>query len=290
MCPLRMLSICSLLLAYVAGMSAADAPVLAHWQKGAGTIAEAKATAGQPIAAAQRCAAPATTPARIVIDGAPGSTLTLSPGAVAVLFSEPDDGGGQRLVVLVESGAVQANIANKGTYESVHMRGAAMDVRVTGTIFVVERVRRDADYVALVQGKVKVSMRKEVADVLLKQRVVELDPRQGVGASIGGGLDDPDKLNNRPQIGSPTRSTLRDQGTQPPVGDGGWGIDGAGDLLDNILGDGGQGDGPIGDPILIDAGDIIGNLIIDDLATGVGDQVLDTVFSLSPLGPPPGTP
>jgi hypothetical protein len=286
--PFRSSHVRILILACVAGASlvAADTPVLAHWQQGAGTIAASAARAGQPIVAAQRFAAPARTPARVTIDHAPGSVLTLSPGASAALISEPDDGGGQRLVVLVESGAVQADIADKGGYASIHMRGAAMEVRVTGTIFVVERVRRDADYVALVQGRLKVSLRKDVAEALGKQREVELDARQGVGASTGGGLDDPDKLNNRPQIGGSPRNTLKDQGTQPPVGDGGWGVDGAGDLLADLLGDG----GPVGDPLLVEAGDIIGDLIIEDLATGVGDQVLDTAFSLSPLGPPPGTP
>ena len=55
------------------------------------------------------------------------------------------------------------DVADKAPYSGVRVRGAALDVRVTGTLFVVERTRRDADYVALARGTVKVGLRPEVA-------------------------------------------------------------------------------------------------------------------------------
>lgn len=258
---------------------------LAAWGQGDGRIAGAAAAPGQPILAGAEIAAHADRPARVALAVAPGSTLTLGPGAALRLSEEHEEGKGRRLIIALDRGAVQVDLVGKGEYLDVHVRGAALEVTVTGTLFVVDRIRRDADYVALVQGKVKVGLRKEVADALGKKQDVELSPRQGVGGTTGGGLGGTDTLGNRPQVDGKTTGNAQEQGTAPTKGDGGWDDDLAGLLL--------GGDGPLdglGDDLLLQLGDELGKALLEDLGNAVTDQVLQINYGGSTLAPPPGPP
>ncbi len=255
---------------------------LASWGKGDGRIAGVVAAPGQPILAGAEIAAGANRPVRVVLTTAPGSTLTLGPGAALRLEEEFEVGKGKHLIIEIDRGAVQVDLANKSDYLDVHVRGAAIDVRVTGTLFVVDRIRRDADYVALVQGKVKVSLRKEVAEALGKKSELELSPRQGVGGSTSGGLGGVDNLGNRPQIDSRSRGNTQEQGNAPPQGDSGWGDDLAGLLL--------GGPDVLGDDLLAQFGDELGNSLLDELGNSLADQVLQINFGSSVLALPPGAP
>jgi hypothetical protein len=258
---------------------------LAAWSVGEGRIAGAAAASGQPIAAGVEFASSAGHPARVALTAVPGSTLTLGPGAALRLVEEFEEGKGRHLVIELARGALQLDLAGHGDYLDVHVRGAALDVRVTGTLFVVDRIRRDADYVALVQGKVKVGLRKEVAEALGKKQEVDLSPRQGVGGTTGGGLGGVDGLNNRPQVDKTANGNAQDQGNAPPQGDGGWGSDLAGLLLDGGDGFGGPGDG-LGDQFTDD----LGKSLLDDLGNSLTDQVLQINFGDRALAPPPGPP
>jgi len=95
----------------------------------------------------------------------------------------------------------------------------ASDITVVGTIFLVQRVAKDRDYVAQVQGTVRVKPRNGEASV-------ELSGHQGV--AVNGTLLDPiDVLLTRPQL-LPERlaqGDLRSQGLTPSADGGGWGQD-----------------------------------------------------------------
>jgi hypothetical protein len=208
----------------------------------------------------------------------------LKPGSALSLKIETRDDK-QYLVMEIERGAVQVQLDNKGNFAAMQVRGGALDLRVTGTLFVVERVRRDADYVALIQGKLKVNLRKEVAEALGKAQEFDLEGRQGIGAS-GEGLTDPDSLNNRPQIAESQSKSVEEQSTGPKEGDGGWDKDEALELLIKLLEDAGLDDETIAKLI-----DSLGDALFDDLQKGPAEQVLENVLSgtgvLAPPPPPP---
>ncbi|MBA3936793.1 MAG: FecR domain-containing protein [Planctomycetes bacterium] len=285
----------------------AEAKPLASWSTGDGTIAGAAATSGAPIASGVALAAGAAKPATVQLLTAPGSVVVLGAGAGFSLTTEAVADGKEALIINLESGAIQVHIASKGDYESVHVRGAAIDVRVTGTLFVVERVKRDSDYIALVQGKVKVSLRKEVADSLHKQGEVELITRQGVGGSTSGGLGAVESISSRPQLSSASHSTVREQALGESD-DGHWNQDAAAAELglslsmadgEDALGTENGGlthfDTGISDGLVDSLTDHIGTQVFDSLEgpTGLSSQVLDNLSGVGAgelPGPPPPPP
>jgi hypothetical protein len=257
-----------LLLGAIAWAGAED---LARWRDGQGTVGADAAKAGAAIGPAQAFAAAPASLGGIDLLTAPGSTLQLGPGAAASLVVERD-AGGAHLIVVLERGAIEVHIADKGAYADVHVRGGAADVRVTGTLFVVERIRRDADYVALVNGHLKVTLRREVADALGKPGEVDLDARQGVSADAANGLGTVETLGTRPvlKVGDPR--SIRDQARAPDEGGAGTG----------------PGDGHLD---MTDAStDAFGDRMFDDIDLVLGEQVLDHLLSTPELGGPPRPP
>jgi hypothetical protein len=266
---------------------ASDLLPIAVWSMGPGTIAGSTAQPQHAVLQGQMMASSASLPARLDFISPVVGHITLSPGAEIKLRVEQNDG--QQLILDVLQGAVQVQLDDKGPYVAMHVRGGALDVRVTGTLFVVERVRRDADYVALIQGKLKVGLKKDVADALGKAGQLELESRQGVGGDANG-LASVEGLNNRPQIASASRSSIQGQSTGPIVGDGGWDDDMALSFLLDLLEQLG-----LDDAILAQFTDALADALFDDLNTGPAEQVLSTAFSSagvlgSPPPPPPFTP
>ena len=261
----------------------------ATWSLGEGSVAETPAHPGSDIAVGQRVASSAEKPAKVNFAAPMTGTLTLSPGA-AFTFEVETVAESKELVIDLSAGTVQIDLRNKGTFSAVRVRGAALDVRVTGTLFVVERIKRDEDYIALIQGKVKVNLRKEVAEALGSSgQTFELENRQGVGATVGGGLGVMASLTNRPQIASAKRKNIKEQSTGPQEGDGGWDKDVALDFLNDLLDQLG-----FNDVMMNELTDALGESLFEDLHTGPGDQVINRVFSISPSGalasPPPPPP
>jgi hypothetical protein len=213
---------------------------------------------------------------------APGSALILNPGT-ALRLQQRETPAGTSLVIALDSGAVQVSISDKGRYADVHVIGGAIDVRVTGTLFIVERTRRDSDYVALIRGKVTVRLRQEVAEAVAAGTTdhLDLESQQGVGGGPGG-LGKIDALTGRPQLGAGTAS-IKVQGT---TGTGGWDTDAAQDTIDgNQLGtlptDG------LGDDISSHISDAIGNNIEAQIT---GEVINQTLGGAAALGLPPGPP
>jgi hypothetical protein len=203
-------------------MASLGAHALSVWQLGAGSIGAAPARPGDLIGEWVPAAASATAPARVLLLTAPNSMVTLGPGAEASISTEKD-AAGIHLVIALDRGAIEVSLGNKGGYRDVLVRGAAMQVRVTGALLVAERVRHDADFIALVSGHAAVGLRRAVAEALGKAGgEIELAPRQGLAVNVASGPGTVEPLASRPSVSDAGR-TIHDQAASPA---GGFGSDG----------------------------------------------------------------
>jgi hypothetical protein len=207
----------------LSGLAAADP--IATWKAGDGTIGTAAAAVGATIDFDVALTAGAKTPAAIHLANIPDSAITLAPGTSLTLHQEGD----HVLVIALAQGDVQVDVTGQTAYSAIIVRGEAADVRITGTLFVVERVRHDENYVAMVHGKASVLLRRLKADGLADPDAPKVDllSHQGVDASRDGGLGAVETLNNRPQIAAADRESIRAQGLADQAGDGGWNRDDA---------------------------------------------------------------
>jgi hypothetical protein len=271
-------------------VSAADQ--VGVWRFGLGTIDGQPAKVGTLVLTGQSVVAADAAPLRLVCSEAPGITFILASGSTGTFSLETAADGGRQLILELATGAVQVDVQDRGPYAGVHVRGAAMDVHVTGTLFVVERSRRDADYIALVHGKVSVGLRPEVAKATGRHDEVQLTDRQGVSADTANGLGKPTDLSARPQIHlSPlVRTPIIDQATGANDQGTPWGTDLAGELtgelLEGLAGGGGpDGGGAAGGPGGAAGG---GGLPGDDPQAALfGEVAEDLVDSIGELGQPP---
>jgi hypothetical protein len=306
----RRLAPLALLCACCASLQAVD---LATWQEGIGQIGTGPATAGATIADGVVVAANGRAPARLSLLTGPNSIVTLGAGASLSIKVE-EAAGAKHLVLSLLSGAIEVSLGNKGPYQDVIVRGAAMNVRVTGTLFVVERVRKDADYVALVNGHVKVGLRRDVAEALGKPgEEVDLQQHQGLAATTGAGLGVTEGLSHRPSV-SDSSHTIHDQST---TGSGGWGNGDSPEVLGQAASSGaGSTNGPNtgidssgingnpsgapppgspgaggANPLTLTIQNDINNQIFQGLDHGsLGQQILETTLSPGPLSAPPHPP
>ena len=188
---------------------------LATWMLGNATVAEHPVRPGAAISLGQRIVLTSGKPGRIVLNHLAGSSITCAPGTVLSLVEERADSGTD-LIIDLEEGAVQVDVLARGPYAHVRVRGLVSDVTVVGTIFLVQRVAKDRDYVAQVEGTVHVKPKAGAASV-------ELTGRQGVTVGLVD-LDRVDLLLTRPQL-TPERlaqGDLRIQGLTPNPAGGGW--------------------------------------------------------------------
>ena len=266
------------------GSLAQAAESLAVWQFGTGTIATKPAIIGNEIIA-DAVIASGDGVVRVTLAKAPKSHLMLSPHSVMRLVET--EGG--HLIVHLDQGVLQANIGDKGPYSDLHVLGAALDIRVTGTLFVVERVKADTDYVALVEGRVQVNLRKDVAVALNEQdKSIDLSARQGLGGSLSG-FAAVDTLSGRPQLPTTVARSgvVREAGTTTT---GGWDEDLAMSLTDgNLFGD-------LSGTILDEVRSEITQQVSDQVIIDVTNQVTDTIVqqiiggAQQPLSAPPRPP
>jgi hypothetical protein len=210
-------------------VAACAADPIATWTSGTGTIAGAPASANAEIAPDAPLVAGAKSPARFTLSAVPGSAIILGPGTTLSLHEE----GSHVLILALAQGDVQVDVQGQNAYTAIIVRGEAADVKITGTLFVVERVRHDENYVAMVQGKAHVQLRRQNANGLFDPDAPSIDliAHQGVNASKETGLGAVETLNNRPQIASADHDAIRTQGLADQVGDGGWSHDDATNLL-----------------------------------------------------------
>lgn len=283
-----------LILPLLAACACAADPV-GLWRYGVGLVDGKLAKVGTVVLTGQTMVADDAEPLRLVCTEAPGITTILAAGSSGSFAVETDADGGRVLIVNLQRGAVQMDITDKAPFSAVRVRGAALDVRVTGTLFVVERTRRDADYVALVRGKVLVGLKPEVAKALGKAGEIELLERQGVAADTASGLGTPSPLSARPQISfsASMRSSIADQGNGGSDQGTGWDLD----LAEQLTG-GGIEDEMGGGPSLFGslAEDLVDSLSeLGSAPQAVGDQVTEAAgggtttggAASLPLPPPP---
>ena len=212
-----------------------------HWRFGLGSVDGQPARIGTIVLTGQQVVAATAAPLRLVCHEAPGITTILAPGSTGRFLVE-GPAEARTLVLELDSGAAQLDVTDRAPYAAVRVRGAALDVRVTGTLFIVERTRRDADYVALVRGKVVVGLRPEVAKALGKAGEIELLERQGMAADTANGLGSPAEMNARPQITA--MAPIADQGSGASDQGTDWGIDLGAELTGALLENNGLGDVP----------------------------------------------
>jgi hypothetical protein len=278
--------------------AAADAP-LACWSTGAGTIAGKPAAEGLGIPAGIETVAGPDGPALVQVVPAL-IDLTLAADSAVVLGEGTAPDGGRLLTVEVRRGAVQVDVADRKDYAAVLVRGAAMDVRVTGTLFVIERVQKDEDYLAMVEGKVQVNLRPAIAAILgAAGDPIEVGARFGLRADASAGLGAPQAISSRPQLDGAAgkRQPIASQAEKPG---GGWDQDAANDALgggDGLPGGGTGDNGGLPPPPPIDlAIDAINTLQLDlggssntgsNALTGGGGGGGSTPQAIPP---PPGPP
>lgn len=209
-----------LLLAATATLAAEDGIDLALWRFGEGTIDGKPAGDGAVIRPGQTVSAGDRFPLRLALAGCPGSNLILAAGSTVRLGIERE-GQAMDLIAEVPAGAIQFDLPDKGAFRALLVRGGAMQVRVTGTVFMFERVRHDEDYLAMVTGKVKVKLLKILGQGNSDE--LELGGRQGISAGANG-FGAVDQLASRPQLtaAAAERSGLRTQGLGAG---GGWDAD-----------------------------------------------------------------
>lgn len=257
---------------------------LAVWQFGAGTIDNQPAVVGGEIGSAAVIAS-GDGMVRVSLAKAPKSLLMLSPHSIIRI----EEAAGDQVIVHLDQGILQANISDKGPYSELHVVGAAVDVRVTGTLFVIERVKADTDYVALVEGRVQVNLRKDVAVALNEQgKSIDLSARQGLGGSLNG-FAPVDTLTGRPQLPvvASRSGTVRESGTTTT---GGWDEDMAMEMTTGAL------FGDVSDSILDEVRSEITQQVSEQVITDVTNQVTDTIVQQiiggvdQPLASPPGPP
>jgi hypothetical protein len=272
------------LLLLFAATALAGGEAIATWEDGPGSIGATPAGAGAAVPAGAVLAI-GDRPVRLALVGAPGSAVELAPASAATFLVE--DG---RIVIALASGRVQVDLPDRGPWAGLIVRGAALEAQVTGTLFLVERTRKDADYVALVRGALKVGLRREIALALGRAAsdAIELRSRQGAAGSTAGGLGSAEALSSRPQLLS--AASLRDQALVPDPAASSW------------SGDPAQA-GPMPDPVALmvqqTINDVaqqvaaeVANAVAEDVRQQVVQQVVETVVGTTPgaLAGPPGPP
>jgi hypothetical protein len=183
-----------LVLIGIIALSAADPIVLASLVEGTVTRDGKPLAIGAELSAGQRLVIAGKTPARFDFTAPTKGTLLLLPESEIILTNEVAAENSD-LIVDLQRGRVEAKLDALGKFASLQVRGAALSIRVTGTIFVVDRTRRDADYVAMVLGKVSITLRREIAELLRRNDPpVELVAGQGLGGNTQSGLGQPQTL------------------------------------------------------------------------------------------------
>ncbi len=255
-----------------AGSWAADPVGL--WRFGVGQVDGQPAKVGTMVLTGQEVVAGKDAPLRLICHEAPGITTVLAAGSAGRFAIEAVADGGRLLVFELDRGAVQMDVTDKAPYSGIRVRGAALEVKVSGTLFVVERTSRDADYVALVRGKVNVGLKPDVAKTLGKAGDLELNERQGVSGDTTTGVGTPTDLTARPQItfSAAARNSVADQGSGASDQGTDWGTDLASELTGAML----EGSGAAGM-----AGGLAGD---DNLFIQVAEELAD---SFSELGTQP---
>jgi hypothetical protein len=206
----RSVTVFAVACAMLGSASLAQGADLAQWIAGEGVINQAQAQGGSGIADGVVVHNSGASPSRVELLAGGRGVLTLSPGADIVLH-ELSDQGLPELEIDLTSGKVQVNVQNKGRYADVRVVSGNLNVRVTGTLFVVEHMAHDTAYLALIHGAVMAYTKamSKATDTWLK--VVS---HQGIGLGDDGLLP-VEPLYNRPQVTTASNevATIRSQAT-----------------------------------------------------------------------------
>ena len=185
------------LLVCVLWVAAAESRPIAKWQGGDGTVTELVMAHGHMVAAHQPIRVAASGPARMVLLHSPGGNLVLGAGTIVSLREDKSE-----LHIDLTQGVLQLDIPNKGHYSRILVHGSVSTAELVGTMICMERTAGKGDFVAVVRGKIKTRLRKDIATTLntLNDEEQELTARQGIFASVEDGLGDVLTLPSRPDL------------------------------------------------------------------------------------------
>ncbi len=193
-------TLAAIIISGLSPLAAADA-ALASWRAGGVSVAGAVAHSGTSVASGQAVTSEDTKPARIELSAPASGVLSLAPGTSLSLSVEDHDGA-HELVIVLDHGAVQIDLADKARYSDVEIRSGGMAVRIVGTLLVVEHVKGDESYAALVHGSIAVGARAAARSV---RQWLALNSRQA-SSWIGAGFGPILSMSERPQIDLPVGS------------------------------------------------------------------------------------
>jgi hypothetical protein len=259
----------------------------ARWSRGPGQIDSANAKEGMEVAFGQAITA-GDAIVELVLPGLADSVILLEAGTI-IRLTEEKKADGAEMVILLDQGTAQVDVRGLGSYQRIRVKGATLDIEVMGTLFVIQRLHRDQDYVALINGRLRV--RDQSAKGQNQRAAIDLLPRQGVGGFASQGIGGIDQLLNRPQLIA--GASLRDQGLASPgayaqmvgapAGGSSWSHDAAGGTSGSTSSSGSSGDGG--------TGAVTGSVTTGGLNTGAIAQTATDLGRLTKLvqhpAPPP---
>jgi ferric-dicitrate binding protein FerR (iron transport regulator) len=131
------------------------------------------------------------TPGERILAGTAGKTLSLAGFVRSEVLLAPrttvhlskSDG---ELTIDLDAGSIQVDVEGLGPWKRLIVRGAAVEVSVHGTLFVVARDRRRVDTVSLVRGQVQLRLRKEIIAALGQDPTIDLIDHQQVTGDANG--------------------------------------------------------------------------------------------------------
>ncbi len=149
----------------------------------------------------------------------------------AISLKQVEDQGKPSLDITILSGRIEVSLDARGPYADVHVIAASTDTRVVGTLFIIERMPHDQDYVAVMHGHVSVRVRGDITAAVAggSRDHAEITDHQGVLGGPSGISAITDELTSRPQL-SGSNKPVQAQGTTPGNAD--WAHDAALATLD----------------------------------------------------------
>ncbi|MFM2090545.1 MAG: hypothetical protein RLZZ127_1034 [Planctomycetota bacterium] len=186
-----------LALAPTLALLAADAPGLAVWDAGQGTVGAEPGVRGAGVRPGASLVVGADGPARVVLPGTANGFLTLAAGSTVTLSERRVAGGGAtaaELLVTIAAGAVAVGGDPAPRFVAVRLRGGASEtVAAPGVGVAVEADPALGDTVAAIDGPVSTGPLPGAANgwqavaervVLEPRTLVVVDPRRGVGEPV----------------------------------------------------------------------------------------------------------
>ncbi|TVR08837.1 MAG: hypothetical protein EA401_13450 [Planctomycetota bacterium] len=188
----KLLSLLCMLALLPLNLTANEAPALYVLGHGQVQIAGEVHSSGASIPLGATLQVVGEAAARLDLVGSEHGFITLAPHS-RLRSEELSDGTVSALRLVLLTGTIQVDVDDLpgSGFSQLVVRTPVTEAEMTGTMFVVQRLRRDADYVALMRGSVEV--RDTIAALDRAQQrpsQVEILPNQGITIDAEAGMGD----------------------------------------------------------------------------------------------------